>query len=336
MVLNYIYKYIKYKRMIKIFEIYQRLLESKATEAQGLNMLKKAGAENAEDIMSEFKAADVSKNQKNLPIMAYLYASGYKNVRNITSVVNEYNELEKLGKVKSIQLTRDGLVLGDNTYNDFIKFSEFIHGKTNELNRSSEIKSSVAADFKAEKKPIWSGNGIDIYDGDSIGKCISYGSGGLTGRAYSFCIGLPGPSNMFQSYRDSKTSTFYYIVDKNHFATEADGSVNLDDPLHMVVFDNTQYGVELTDANNSTGTIAEPYGNDANKYVDYLASMGVPVKKMLVNRPKTDQERKEDEMLGSENRDLEWFIKLPMDYKSKYIGRGHLLTNDQFDYLMQR
>ena len=58
--------------MIKIFEIYQRLLESKATEAQGLNMLKKAGAENAEDIMSEFKAADVSKNQKNLPIMAYL------------------------------------------------------------------------------------------------------------------------------------------------------------------------------------------------------------------------------------------------------------------------
>jgi hypothetical protein len=92
----------------------------------------------------------------------------------------------------------------------------------------------------------------------------------------------------------------------------------------------------LTDADNSTGTISEPFGDDADKYVDYLVSKGVPVNKMLVNRPKTDQEKLEDELLGQENDNLEWFIKLPMDYKSKYIGRGHLLTNDQFDYLMQR
>jgi len=92
----------------------------------------------------------------------------------------------------------------------------------------------------------------------------------------------------------------------------------------------------LTDADNSTGTIAKPFGDDADKYVDYLESKGVPVDKMLVNKPKTDEERKEDEMLGQENRDLEWFINLPIDYKSKYIGRGHLLTNAQFDYLMQK
>jgi hypothetical protein len=321
---------------MKLLEIYNGLLESKATEAQGLNILNKVGVENSEGVMSEFKMKDQSNNQKNLPIMAYLYASGYKDIGNIAGIVNDYNELEKLGKVKTIQLTRDGIVMGDTIYKDFIKFSEFIHGKMNELNRANQIKSNVAADFKADKKPIWSGNGIDIYNGDSIGKCISYGSGGLTGKAYSFCIGLPGPSNMFQSYRDSKTSTFYYIVDKNHFATEPDGTINLDDPLHMVVFDNTQYGVELTDANNSTGTIAEPFGDNADSYVEYLKSKGVPVGKMLVNKPKTDDERKEDEMLGQQNEDLEWFINLPMDYKSKYIGRGHLLTNFQFDYLMQR
>ena len=141
---------------------------------------------------------------------------------------------------------------------------------------------------------------------------------------------------MFQSYRDSKTSTFYYIVDRNHFAEEADGSVNLDDPLHMVVFDNTQHGIELTDADNNTGTIAEPYGSNADMYVEYLKSKGVPVEKVLVNRPKSDEEKKEDALLGRQNTDLQWFINLPMDYKSKYIGRGHLLTNDQFDYLMQR
>jgi hypothetical protein len=311
------------------------LLESKATEAQGLNILNKVGVENSEGVMSEFKMKDQSNNQKNIPIMAYLYASGYKDIGNITGIVNDYNELEKLGKVKSIQLTRDGIVMGDTIYKDFIKFSEFIHGKMNELNRANQIKSNVAADFKADKKPIWSGNGIDIYDGLGVGKCISYTQGGLTGKAYSFCIGQPA-NTMYQSYRDTKTSTFYFIVDRNHFSENPDGSVNLDDPLHIVVFDNTQHGVELTDANNSTGTIAEPFGNNADSYVEYLKSKGVPVGKMLVNKPKTDDERKEDEMLGQQNKDLEWFINLPMDYKSKYIGRGHLLTNAQFDYLMQR
>lgn len=320
--------------MIKLLELYNGLLESKATEAQGLNILKKAGVENADGVMSEFKSADASNNQKNLPIMAYLYANGYKDIRNITSVVNDYNQLEKMGKVKTIQLTKQGIVMGDTIYNDFIKFSEFIHGKMNELNRANQIKSNVAADFKADKKPIWSGNGIDIYDGLGVGKCISYTQGALTGKAYSFCIGQPA-NTMYQSYRDTKTSTFYFIVDRNHFAEDPDGSVNLDDPLHIVVFDNTQHGVELTDANNTTGKIAEPFGDDADAYVEYLESKGVPVEKLLVNKPKTDDERKEDEMLGQRNSSLEWFIKLPMDYKSKYIGRGHVLTDDQFDYLMR-
>jgi hypothetical protein len=61
--------------------------------------------------------------------------------------------------------------------------------------------------------------------------------------------------------------------------------------------------------------------------------MGVPIDK-LVNRPKTEQERKEDELLGNKNEDLEWFKKLPIEYKSAYIGRGHTLTDEQFDYLM--
>ena len=70
-----------------------------------------------------------------------------------------------------------------------------------------------------------------------------------------------------------------------------------------------------------------------NTAIDYLKSKGVPVEKMI-NKPKTDQERKEDELLGQRNTSLEWFMKLPIEYKSAYIGRGHQLTNDQFDYLI--
>ena len=333
---------------MKLFEIYTSLLESKATETQGLSMLIKAGVENGEAIIADMAANDSSQNQKNIPIMVYIYINWDKNVKNIIDVVNEYDELEKLNKVKPIEISKNGFVMGGDEYDEFEKFAKDIRGKINDVRRAAQIQDNIKTDFHSEKKPLWSGNGIDIYDGNSIGKCISYGSGALTGRGYSFCIGKPGTSNMFQSYRDSKTSTFYYIVDRNHFAKENDGSVNLDDPLHMVVFDHTQNGIELTDANNITGNIAEPYGRDVNKYVKYLTSMGVPVGEILVtpeeeekqallgNKPKTPEEEEEQALLGKQNNDLEWFINLPIDYKSKYIGRGHLLTNAQFDYLMRR
>lgn len=127
----------------------------------------------------------------------------------------------------------------------------------------------------------------------------------------------------YQSYRDSKGSSFYYIVDTNR-----DGS----DPLHIVVFDNTKHGVELTDANNTTGTIAE-FGQDVDGYLDYLKSKGVPVEK-LAHKPKTPEEEEEQKKLGKQNDSLDWFKSLSYEEKSKYIGRGHQLTNDQFDYLL--
>lgn len=316
---------------MKLFEVFNYLVESRASEAQGLNILTKAGINNSEEIIKKFAEGDKSNNQKNIPTMSFIYANGYDDINNIISVLNDYNDLEVKRRIKPIVLTRNSIKIGDKEFKDFISFSEYIHGETNKYMKKPEGGSNVASDFKSEKKVLWSGNGIDIYDGDNVGKCIAYTQGGLTGRGYSFCIGQPG-NTMYKSYRDTKDSTFYFIVDRNHFKTNEDGSVNLDDPLHIVVFDVAKNGIELTDANNTTGTIAK-YGEDVNAYVSYLKSKGVPVDK-LVNRPKTDQERKEDELLGRKNESLEWFMKLPIEYKSAYIGRGHVLTNDQFDYLL--
>ncbi len=316
---------------MKLLEIYNQILESKATEAQGINILKKGGIENPESVIQQMASGDKSNNQKNIPIMAFIYANGYTDLKNIIDIMNEYNALEIKKRIKPIQLTKTAIVIGDKQFNDFIRFSEFIHGETNKYAEKSKGGENVAGDFKADKKTIWSGNGIDIYEGDNVGKCISYTQGGLTGKAYSFCIGQPG-NTMYKSYRDSKTSSFYFIIDRNKFKEDEDGSVNLDDPLHIVVFDNTTHGIELTDANNSTGTI-DKYGKNVNGYVEYLKSMGVPVEKM-VNKPKTDQEEEEEALLGQPNDSLEWFMKLPIEYKSAYIGRGHQLTDDQFDYLI--
>jgi hypothetical protein len=315
---------------MRLLEIYNELLESKATEAQGANILTKKGVENASSIIQQFASGDKSKNQKNIPVMSFIYATGIDDIKTIVDILNEFDALEIKKRVNPLVLTKTAIVVGDKQFSNFIKFSEFVHGETNKYTDKPK-GGSVANDFNGDKQTLWSGNGIDIYDGDSVGKCIAYTQGELTGKGYGFCIGQPG-NTMYKSYRDDKTSSFYFIVDRNHFKDNEDGSVNLDDPLHIVVFDKTKHGIELTDANNNTGSIAE-YNENVDGYVSYLKSKGVPVDKM-VNRVKTPQEDEEEKLLGKKNYNLEWFMKLPIEYKSAYIGRGHILTNDQFNYLI--
>jgi cobalamin biosynthesis Mg chelatase CobN len=318
------------RKIMGLTESRNIVIESKQTEQMSFSILKKGGVENPEPIVKEFASGDNSKNERNLPIMSHLYLMGEKNLRNIVNVVNDYEDLREKERIPPIQIVNKTLVIGDKTFSDFIKFSEFIHGVKNKYKPKSK-ESNVSDEFTNENKPLWSGNNIDIYDGNGVGKCISYTLGGLTGKPYTFCIGQPG-NTMYKSYRDKKTSTFYFIVDKNKFKKNQDGSPNLDDPLHIVVFDVQKDGIELTDADNNTGDISE-YGDNVDEYIDYLKSMGAPVNK-LVNRPKTEKEEEEERLLGKQNDSLEWFKNLPYEYKSAYIGRGHALTDEQFDYLM--
>jgi len=291
---------------MKLLETFNQILESATTERDGLKILTDNGIDGSENIIKQMADGDNSNNQKNIPAMAFLYSKGNASLENIIKVMNEYNALEIDNRVKPIQLTKTEINIGNNKFKNFVEFANFVHGQQNLKDDNSSdyfiSKTNVEANFKSEKKPFLTGDGIDVYEGDTIGNCIE------------------------------STSTFYFIVDKNHFKTNEDGTVNLDDPLHMVVFDRAIDGVKLTDANNTTGRIAE-YGKDVNAYVEYLKSKGVKVEKM-VNKPKTEQEKYEDKLLGQKNDSLEWFMKLPMKYKSAYIGRGHQLTNDQFDYLI--
>ena len=255
-------------------------------------------------------------------------------INNIITVFNEYNELEKNQRIGSLQKVGNDIKIGDTSFKNFGDFANFVHAAQSKYanSLSTTVVSKDDLDMESIDEPLWSGNNIDIFDAADVGKCIKYSQGGLTGKAYSFCIGAFG-NTLYQSYRDSKTSTFYFIVDKNKIKTLENGQLDMSDPLHMVVFDRTNYGVELTDQNNDTGTIAE-YGKNPEGYIKYLKSKGVPVDELLINRPKTKDEEYEDELLGQPNSDLQWFIDLPFEYKSKYIGRGHVLTDEQFDYLI--
>jgi len=315
------------------------LSESKQSELQGKSILIKNGVSEdvANELMSEFVSGDKSANQVNIPIMSLIYVKTNNSsvVRNIIDIVNEYNELVKKQRINRVEIKKGEIFLnGEKNSGTLIDFSNTIHAVSNKYKNSDEqkiLKKKIKNDVKSVEPPIFTNENVDIHDANTKEKCIKYVQKGLTGKYYTFCIGQFGSQNMYQSYRDTQTSTFYFIVDKTRIKDNEDGSVNLDDPLHLVVYDVTDVGVRLTDANNKTGKIEE-FGTDVNAYNEYLQSLGVPID-ILKNRPKSEQEKEEDRILGKENKNLEWFINLPYDYKSKYIGRGHVLTDEQFDYL---
>lgn len=276
--------------------------ESKQTEAQAMKFL------NDERELDKIKDIDKSKNQILLPVIAFFYSNNIP----LPSLEEVFDKIPLLIEKKKINLqyTKKGVIVNNELVTDWIIFTE----KVDALHSASEVKSDakkVVSEFR--DKPLWKGNNITVYKADSKDKCISLGKG------QKFCISQPN-NHMWQSYRDTKASSFYFIFDEN----------NKDNPLHTVVFDNNQYGIELTDETNDTGTI---HKYDTEGYIDYLKDNGVPVD-LMTNIPLSEQELEEKELL-KENDSLEWFIKLSPDHKSKYIGRGYTLTNKQFGYLVE-
>ena len=258
---------------MKHLKKYLQIFESKKTESQANEILLLKGIEPS--VLDILKKIDNSTNQNNLPGMSFFWAGKEDEIK---STFDIYNDLLKRGKIKPFILKDKfkTFVIEDKIFNnnDLIKFREFLDSRMPKVT----IGQKGTIDTKTKDKPLWEGNGIEIYEANDIMKCIKYTKGGLTGINYSFCIGAYIPNNMFYSYRDTNVATFYFILDKNR---------DLSDPLHVVVYDNQQYGISLTDVNNTTGTIAE-FGDNVESYQKYLEDKGVPVDKLLVNKPKTD------------------------------------------------
>jgi hypothetical protein len=159
---------------------------------------------------------------------------------------------------------------------------------------------------------------IKVYKANSTRQCIVLGIG------QSFCISQPG-SRMWKTYRDTKGSSFYFVYDDSR-----------DDDLSVVVVDKNNFGTQLTDRKNTTGTTQDPYTgektNNPSSYLRYLKEKGIEIDN-ITNIPKSTAENEEEIKLGKANKDLEWFKSLTHDEKSSYIGRGHTLSNEQFDYI---
>lgn len=316
------------------------LLESKQTEDQARAVLKKTGVNNPDQLINQFKQMDQTETKKILPLIAQAYAEE-QNMDRLRSVFQPVSGYVRDNRMPVPIKTDRGYDVKGEIFPNFMRFSEYIHQLESDTAGHQEWKSEfdkfsgVKADpndmiFPTSEEQKEKSD-IHIYDGNDIGKCITYGTGGLTGRPYKFCIGQPGTQNMWQSYRDNDEASYYYIVDRTR---------DLNDPLHIVVWMPTPNGVLITHEKNATKPERQfdhDYAQPAlgMGYRDYLKSKGVDAETLMPNVPKSDQEIADTEKFGSQNTDLEWFKSLDFNEKMRYIGRGHLLSDDQFMNLWQ-
>jgi len=266
----------------------------------------------------------IPKNNKNtdkLLLLAAYYYSKTKDLEQVKTDMTAYIGYLNKDKMKMISVD---LVSKKPSppWDDYLHWTEVIH--THQADDADKEKSKFKPsdmDFQNEKPILTSPDGkIRVYEANSPQQCI------ILGRGQSFCISQPR-NKMWQSYRDNQTSTFYFVYDDTR-----------DDRLAIMVVDVTKNRIILTDKVNKTGETLDPYTgkltDNSNSYMKYLKEKGIDTSK-LVNIPKSAEEQKEHEELGLSKNDFDWFKSLSPEYKSKYIGRGHLLTNDQFNYLWE-
>lgn len=239
------------------------------------------------------------------PVAAYFYKQNI-DIKQLSDVLNHLSEILYRNPIE-IQYTKNGIKFGNEIFNNWLRFSEKVHSIYS-LIKINNNKIDV------EQNDIENGK-IMVFKAHNANDCIKYGHG------TNWCISQPY-NTLYQSYRDRQGSTFYFIFDG--FQPEKS-------PLRKVVVDINKNGIDLTDLDNTTGTIYRY--NTPNLYFEYLKNHGVNID-VFKNDPLSESEKKESQVLGKRNTDIQWFMSIPYDYKSKYIGRGHELSNDQFKYLL--
>ena len=255
-----------------------------------------------------------------LPIAAF-YHKQQSNLNTLKQDIQDYANLLKNQKIQMITV-KDNLTI-DGDFKSYLHWTEIIHGKKHE---DEVLNAPVQGDVSDQEIIAQSTDGkIKVYKANSMNQCI------VLGRGEKFCISQPA-NPMFRSYRNTKTSTFYFVYDNTR--------INDLDDLKIVVVDATKNGIELTDRKNQTGIMMQdPYettekriNSNPNLYFKYLQEKGIDTN-IFKNIPKSKEEEDEHIKLGAQKEDLNWFKSLTPEEKSRYIGRGHNLTNEQFDYI---
>ena len=146
-------------------------------------------------------------------------------------IVVMYENFGKKGLTIKYQGTNGEDIGKTYTPNDWLSFTELIHGQLQIFNRSreksSEYETTKYDEEKSANLPIYmKGDNINIYEAKGKKDCINY-THSLTNKTYTFCIGRTEPSqNQYNNYRNTRSAKFYYIVDLNKVEEQFNKWVN--------------------------------------------------------------------------------------------------------------
>lgn len=281
--------------------------------------------------LQEIIPAGVREDEKGKYLLtaAHFYVS-QRDLAALGRDLDLYKRLVIANKMKLFSFDDNGLLNAQfREYSDYLAWTAAMHGMEYDLRRKEEKKYKPSEDDLARIKPIFvtKDGTIKVYEALSAADAI------ILGRGTTFCISQPG-NTMYKSYRDQHVATFYFVYDSNRT-----------DDLDIVVVDvgkdkhSGRDVIFLTDRPNMTGTCQNPEDSnvrdsDAGPYLNYLKRMGVDTT-IFKNRPLSQAEQEEENLLGRKNNDLNWFVALSPEQKSGYIGRGYILTDAQFDFVMK-
>jgi hypothetical protein len=183
-------------------------------------------------------------------------------------------------------------------FEEIVPFSDYIHAQFPVATKESKEPLKV----QVEDVPVATGDGIKIYQINSADDGRR-----LVGKSTNFCIGYPGPNNMWQHYRSNQASTFFVVYDDNPPTSNQ----------KIVAIDFTKNNILLTDIPNNTGQQLSN-GMDWEDYSEYLTSKGVNLDATRIN-PETNEEE-------------EIFQNKPVTPQEKLVSNLFNLTRNQGKY----
>ena len=225
-------------------------------------------------------------------LAAWLSARGVEPEEYVVSL-QKYIDSRRLDPSK-IKVSKNAIQINDEKFieqkpeeskTNALKFTEYIHANYPVM----EVEKPQYNVVSDEDAPVIvnDDNSIQIFE-------INNANDGrrLVGNDTSWCIGYVGPSNMWQSYRDSHDASFFVVVDNDPPTPDQ----------RKVAIDFTGQGeVLLTDIPNITSrTLSNDM--DWNEYSEYLRSKGIDLgatrqnlktgkdELILKNKPRTPEE----------------------------------------------
>jgi hypothetical protein len=213
-------------------------------------------------------------DQKYQVLAAWLLARDVEPIEYIQSI-DRYVTLKKITK---FSVGKNAVKINDEVFYDPEKLIYYIriHFPVFALSSHDNSNAEQTNNLSNEEIPVIGNpdNSIRIYEITDAQDAIN-----LVGNDTKWCIGEPGPQNMWQSYRDGAASTFFVIEDDNPPTPNQ----------RKVAVDLTSNDILLTDIPNKTG-FQLSNGWTWEEYKKYLAEKGVNLEAKRTNSQTNEEE----------------------------------------------